>query len=46
MIERDGNIVCQHKSKEAEKKIQNNHNHQTNNLTGNKEADQNNRQQY
>ena len=27
-------------------KKQNNHNHRTNNLTGNKEADKNNRQQY
>ena len=46
MVERDGSIVCQLNSKEHETKKQSNHNHQTNNLTGNKEADKNNRQQY
>ena len=46
MVERDGSIVRQRNSKEAEKQKQNNHNHQTNNLTGNKQADKNNRQQY
>ena len=46
MVERDGSIVCQQNSKEHETKKQNNHNHQTNNLTGSKETDKNNRQQY
>ena len=46
MVERDGSIVCQQLSKEPDRKKQNNHNHRTNNLTGNKETDKNNRQQY
>ena len=46
MAERGGNIVCQQNSKEYEAKKTKNHNHQTNNLTGNKETDKNNRQQY
>ena len=49
MVERDGSIACQQKSKEhetKEAKKQNNNNHQTNNLTGSKETDKNNRQQY
>ena len=46
MVERDGSIMCQQNSKEHETKKQNNHNHQTNNLTGSKETDKNNRQQY
>ena len=46
MVARDGNIVCQQNSKEPETKKQNSHNHQTYNLIENKEADQNNRQQY
>ena len=36
--------MCQQISKEPETKKQNNHNHWTNNLTGNKEAGKNNRQ--
>ena len=46
MAERDGNIVCQQNSKEHETKKQNNHNHQTNNLTGSRETHKNSRQQY
>ena len=45
MVERDGSIVCQQNSKEHETKKQN-HNHQTNNLTGSEETDKNNRKQY
>ena len=46
MVERDDSIACQQNSKEPETKKQTNHNHRTKNLTGNKEADKNNRQQY
>ena len=43
MVEKDGSIVYQQNSKEHETKKQN-HNHQTNNLTGSKETD--NKKQY
>ena len=46
MVERDHSIVCQQNSKEHETKKQNDHNHQTINLTVSKETDKNNRQQY
>ena len=42
VVKRDGSIMCQQNSKEHEKKKLNNHNHQTNNLTGNGKADKNN----
>ena len=45
MVERDGSIVHQQNTKERETKKQN-HNHQTNNLTGSKETDKNNRKRY
>ena len=46
VVKRDGSIMCQQNSKEHEKKKLNNHNHQTNNLTGNRKADKNNWCQY
>ena len=40
-------VLCANKIvRNLKRKNQNNPNHQTNNLTGNKEADRNNRQQY
>ena len=40
-------VLCANKIvRNLKRKNQNNPNHQTNNLTGNKEADKNNRQQY
>ena len=46
MIESDSSFMCQQNSKGPETKKENNLNHQTKNLTGNKEADKSNRQQY
>ena len=44
MTKRDNSILCQKNSEEPETKKKDTHNHQTNNLTGNKEADKSNRQ--
>ena len=46
MAERDASIVCQQNRKASETKDWNNHNHRKNNLSGNKETEKSNRQQY
>ena len=44
VTKRDNSILCQKNSEEPETKKKDTHNHQTNNLAGNKEADKSNRQ--